>query len=129
MNDHVVFYDGQCPLCHRAVLFFLKIDHDRVLRYAPLQSDFAKQQMGENYEKFMEKDTVIFLSGDEFFVESQAVIEALKKVAGYRWLGNFLGLFPIGLRNFVYRIVARFRPKSADTCPMMPPKYRDLFLS
>lgn len=128
MNHPVLFYDGTCPLCHRAVLFFLKVDRNEVLRYSALQSEFAKKSMGDRYEKFMERDTVILMKEDEFYFESEAVVEGLKLIDGYRWLGSVINIFPSFLSNTVYRWIAGVRKKVFKTCPIIPPRYRHLFI-
>ena len=39
----IVFYDGDCGLCNRFVLFLLKRDHRKVFRFAPLNGKMARQ--------------------------------------------------------------------------------------
>ena len=39
----VVYYDGVCGLCNRTVRWLIRHDRKRILRYAPLQSELARE--------------------------------------------------------------------------------------
>ncbi|MDX1686002.1 MAG: DCC1-like thiol-disulfide oxidoreductase family protein, partial [Saprospiraceae bacterium] len=74
MSQKIIFYDGECPLCSRAVIYFLKIDKNEVLRYAPLEGETAKEKMGDEYDEIIKRDTVVYYDGDTFYFETKALI-------------------------------------------------------
>jgi len=43
MNDHIVFFDDECPLCHRAVHHLIDIDPEKFLLFAPLRGKTARE--------------------------------------------------------------------------------------
>jgi len=111
MDDRpILFYDGACGLCDRSVRWVMDRDRRAGIRYAPLQ--------GETYgaldidKKPTDVSTVVLLDGGHLFVRSDAVVRLLKRLGGV-WgiLGRIGGVVPRGLRDALYRFVARRRLK------------------
>ena len=123
-----ILYDGTCPLCHWAVIYLLRMDKDQSLRYAPIESDYSQQLLGESYSILLAADTLGFYTGQKLLTEADAVIGALRVTAKGRWLGSFLGLFPRIVRNWAYRMIANNRKRLPMACPVIPTEYRHLFL-
>jgi predicted DCC family thiol-disulfide oxidoreductase YuxK len=128
MNNHpIVFYDGVCGLCDRSVQFMIKHDHKRIFRYATLQSDIAKQTLG-NQITF---DSFVLYENGKAFYQSTAAIKVLKKLGGMWSLGYVFMIVPAFIRNAVYNFVARNRYKwfgKFDRCKIPTAEQRDLFL-
>ena len=103
----VLFYDGECGLCHRAVAWLLRHDRRSALRFSPLQ--------GETYAALDrprpdDLSTMVLLDDRGLWTESDAVLASLRAIGG-GW-SRFAGLarvIPRFLRNVVYRYVARRR--------------------
>lgn len=104
----ILFYDGACGLCHRAVQWFLRHDRDRRLRFAPLQgSTYAAI---DDPTKPTGLDTMVMLDADGLHVRSGAVLSALRAIGGPWGVLAAIGWWvPRPLRNAVYRFVARHR--------------------
>jgi predicted DCC family thiol-disulfide oxidoreductase YuxK len=114
----IVFYDGDCGLCNRLVLFLLKRDHEKVLRFAPLSGKMARQWLEE---EDLKGESVIFLDGGGIYRKSDAVLRALARLGGF-WRIAKGGLWvPPFLRDGVYDFVSRHRRRwfgGAETCPL-----------
>lgn len=124
----IVFYDGECALCNHSVIFLLKKDAREKLRYTPLSSQAAKAHLGKNYEYILEKDAITLLHNDKLYLETEAIIQALRIIDKWRWLVALATLIPAPIRNASYRVLARHRSKIFRNCPIIPPEYSHLFL-
>jgi len=107
----IVFFDGVCVLCNRAVDFLLKKDHKERLKFASLQSDNAIAFLQQLQNQPVKEDTIIFYDEGRFFMKSTAVL----KIAGYLGLpysvfAMFL-IIPRPWRDGIYDIIARNRVK------------------
>ena len=47
-REPVLLYDGLCGFCDRAVRFVLRFDTQGVMRFAPLQGEFAALVIGRH---------------------------------------------------------------------------------
>lgn len=107
----IVFFDGVCVLCNRAVDFLLKKDHKKRLRFASLQSDNAMVFLQQLKNQPVKENTIIFYDEGRFFMKSTAVL----KIAGYLGLPYsvfaMLLIIPRPLRDGIYDIIARNRAK------------------
>lgn len=105
----VLFFDGTCGLCDRAVQFFITRDWRRRLRYAPLQGETFRRIFGEGTHDCM---IVITLSRDGLDAvcrRSDAAIEA-SRLLGFPWRCSvLLKLIPRFIRDTWYRLIAALR--------------------
>lgn len=107
-EDNVVFFDDLCVLCSGTVMFLIKIDRKKKLKYSSLSGEFA--QSLESMRILNNNQSVIFLSQGSLYTRAEAVIHILICLGGlYRLLGWSLGLLPFVLLNFVYDYIARNR--------------------
>lgn len=126
----ILFYDGTCGLCHRAVAWTLRHDRRSVFRFAPLQgSTYAGLDRADAPRDL---STLVVLIGDDLLVRSDAVLAILRRCGGgWRALGVAAGLVPRPLRDAVYDAVARRRLAwfgPADACALPGPESRGRFL-
>ena len=130
----IVFYDGGCGLCHRAVRFALREDRDGTrFRFAPLDSDAFRAAVPEALRATLPDSIVLRDDDGTLHVRSDAVLTMCKRLGG-RWgvLATIAEVLPRRLLDAAYDAVARirlrlFRPPDA-ACPMLPPHLRDRFL-
>ena len=130
----VVYYDGHCALCHRAVLFLLRRDPaGERFRFAPLQGErFAELWGGIPDRRRPESIRVETVDG-HLLAKSEAVVHLLGRLGGICRVASFvLGLVPGSLRNFGYDAFARIRYRVFGTreeaCPVVPARLRKRFL-
>lgn len=118
-------------MCSAGVRFWIRIDRDRQLRYAPIQGATARELRARDPEIPQGVDSIIFLDEGKPFVG----VKAIARTARYlRWpwrIGRFLFYLPAWLTWPMYRLVARNRYRlfgKHKLCPIPEAKERDLFL-
>lgn len=102
----IVFFDGHCNLCNAWVDWLMRRDRLEVLNYASLQGETARKILGS---VSAEPTTIIYFRHGQRFVESTAVLRILSDLGGFWKLSKILLFIPPGLRDRVYRWLARRR--------------------
>ena len=129
-NPPIIFFDGVCGMCNRFVDLILRIDNKGVFRFAPVQGETAKQLLPPLSEAPQEW-SMFYLDERGIYKESDAFLEVYRHLGGaWRFL-SLLRLVPRGIRDFVYRIVARNRYRwfgQRDVCRIPSPEEKCLFL-
>lgn len=129
----ILFYDGDCGLCHRAVLFTLKRDRKGLFAFAPLQGETVATLLDEASRAALPDSLVLREPAGELRVKSAAVVALLKRL-GFFWkaLGAALWIIPRPMRDFGYDLVAKVRHrlfrKPEGACPIVPAELRERFL-
>ena len=128
-NDatEILFYDGHCGLCHRAVRFVLK--HDRsgtAFRFAPLQGETFQAKVPADRRASLPDSFVVETHDGSLLVRSDAVVHVLRRLpGGWSALAFLMAVVPRPLRDLVYDFVARIRyrlfGRRDDLCPDVPP--------
>ena len=96
----VVFYDGYCTLCSKAVQWIIRNDRRQIFHFRPIQ---------EPGNKLPEENTLILAKGEKFYYRSTAVLLIAAKLR-FPWpLFGVFFLIPPFIRDSVYRLVARKR--------------------
>lgn len=126
----VVLFDGVCNLCNGVVRWIFARDPEGIFRFAPLQGDFARQQL-EAIGSRPSLDSIVLIVDGKAFVCSDAVLGIASRLRPpWRWMAT-LGRVPRPLRDFVYRCVARSRYRlwgKREACTMPPPGLRERFI-
>jgi len=128
----LLFYDGNCGLCHRAVRFVLAEDSAAAFRFAPLDSDLFRSVIPAGKRNDLPDSFVILTVGGVVLTRSAAVRYLLARLGGiWRLVGGLAGLIPTRLRDVGYNAIARFRSRlfarPAAACPVLPVHLRDRF--
>jgi predicted DCC family thiol-disulfide oxidoreductase YuxK len=129
----MLFYDGHCGLCHRAVKFVLK--HDRTgeaFRFAPLQGETFRALVPDAARGSLPDSIVVRTSDGALLVRSTAFLHILRRLgAGWRLWASILAVIPRGLRDAAYDFVARVRyrifGRRDELCPIVPAELRKRF--
>ena len=115
----VLYFDGECGLCHRCVAWFLARDRRRSIWFAPLQ--------GETYaaleaDRPQDISTMVLVDERGLWIESSAVLAGLRALGGgWRIVAGVGSLVPRVVRDAAYRFVARHRLGwfgTADACDL-----------
>jgi predicted DCC family thiol-disulfide oxidoreductase YuxK len=132
----VLFYDGVCALCNRIVAFIVKRDRRDRFRFAPLQSNLARETLARHGLDASALDTMFMVTGlgtpeERVAGKSRAVLAFCARL-GFPWsLAGALRLVPARLLDGLYDRVARNRYATfgrLDACPVPPPEERHKFL-
>ncbi|WP_437185111.1 thiol-disulfide oxidoreductase DCC family protein [Planctomicrobium sp. SH668] len=126
----IVYYDGKCGFCNRSVNFLLNADRPGSIRYAALQGETARQQLGA--DDIQRLNTLVATHKGKSYRRSTAVVRILWQLGRhYRLLGWMLWLIPLPLRDLGYRVLARWRYSlfgTVDACRLPKPGEQQRFL-
>lgn len=133
INRPILFFDGECGLCHRFVSFVLDNEPEPFFQFAPLQGDTFKESFTKEEIDAFPDSLILKTTEGETLILSDAAVYAMKTLSpGWRRVGEFIGVFPMPLRDFGYRCVAAVRrkifKKPDSACPLVAPELRQRFL-
>ncbi|MDN3505941.1 MAG: DCC1-like thiol-disulfide oxidoreductase family protein [Simkaniaceae bacterium] len=133
-NKIVVFYDGDCGLCHS----FVKFTIVRMIRNAPFL--FAPQNGGlfkalcPYFSEANNPESIVVFNGfkNEVTTKTVAIILVLDYL---RWpwkvFGTCLRVIPLSITNFFYDCVAKMRSKLSKkvegACPIVAKEFKKYF--
>ena len=124
MVENVIYYDGECGLCHLAVRFILRVDSKSKFYFSPLSN------LDNNWKNI---DSIILKKGNKVFYEGQAIIMIFENIDNnWNYLAKVLKLIPINALDTAYRWVSRNRGKvslkKVSSCPIVPSSYQKRFI-
>ena len=124
MVKNVIYYDGECGLCHLAVRFILRVDSKNNFYFSPLSN------LDSNLTNI---DSIILKRGNKVFYEGMAIIMIFENIDNsWNYLAKVLKLVPINVLDTAYRWVSRNRAKISvkrvSSCPMVPSHYQKRFI-
>lgn len=131
MDYKVIFFDGVCNLCNNSINFIIDRDKNKTFRYAPLQSDYAREILGPEGIDTDKLESILLYDGGKIYTKSSAALQIAKHLSGF-WsaLSVFL-ILPKFFRDIFYDILARNRYKwfgKKETCRLPTPELKSLFL-
>lgn len=105
----VLLFDGECNLCNGVVDLVVRWDRRGAIRFAPLRSSAAADLLEGSGVDASKSESVVFVDGGRVWTRSDAVLAVCGELrAPLRWL-RFLRVVPRGVRDAVYRFIARRR--------------------
>ena len=107
--QQVVFFDGVCNLCNRSVNFLIKNDKKGVLKFASLQSEFAKKTLPKTLLNNKDLDSILFYTEGKYYEKSNAILKLCTILGGFFYVFQFGYLLPPFLRNGLYMLIANNR--------------------
>ena len=124
MVENVIYYDGECGLCHLAVRFILRVDSKSKFYFSPLSN------LDNNLKNI---DSIILKRGNKVFYKGQAIIMIFENIENnWNYLAKVLKLFPVNVLDTAYRWVSRNRAKvsvkKVSSCPIVPNSYQKRFI-
>jgi predicted DCC family thiol-disulfide oxidoreductase YuxK len=129
----MIFYDGRCGLCHRAVRFILAEDRrGEAFRFAPLGGEVFHAAAPEGRRAALPDSLVVLTVEGELLSRSSAVLYVMRRLGGmWRTVALIGQLTPVDWRDGVYDAVARTRHrlfrKPESVCPLLPGHLRSRF--
>jgi len=133
-DPDLVFYDGDCGLCHGIVRFLLARDADGSrFRFAPLHGATFVAMVPAGVPPSLPDSFVLRAADGGVFVRSAAAARALRRLpAPWALAGRVLAALPHPLADGLYDRIARARRKLAAApggrCPVVAPELRGRFL-
>ena len=123
----VLLYDGDCPLCSRAVRLVLRHDARGLFRFARQGSSVGRRLLAEH--GLEGGGSLVLLEDDRAYLRSEAVLRTAGRLGATR-LASLLRTVPQAWRDRAYDAVARRRGALARrlACPALPEALRGRFL-
>ena len=124
----VLFFDGTCVLCSRAVRLLAPALRKRKVLLAPLSGSTASAQLHTAREL---PDSIVLLNHGNLYVQSEAVLRTLALIGGVWCLASPIRLVPKFLRDHLYEWIARNRYRwfgRVDQCAISHDEFRDIML-
>ena len=126
----ILFFDGVCGLCSRAVDSVIARDPKGTFRFAPLQGETAHEMLDPADVEAL--DTMIVATESGIFRRSSAAVRILWRLGPFwKLCGWLLWVIPLPVRDLGYKIVANSRYRlfgKHETCRLPTPEERERFL-
>ncbi len=124
MYEHLIFFDGECPFCHRSVRHIIDIDKEKRFLFAPLMGDTANEILTGPQEPLKRANSLILVENYQsterkFWSESRAVLRIYWLVGGWGIIGIFC-FVPSFVGDPIYRWVAAHRHQFKLKMPDQP---------
>ena len=127
----IVVFDGICNFCSATVRIILRNDRSGSIRFAPLQSKLGGELLRRHGIVPADADTFLVIEGGRALTRSDAAL-AIARHLRFPWsLWRIAGVLPRGLRDAIYRLLARNRYRwfgKRDSCFLPTPEERGRFL-
>lgn len=124
-----MFYDGDCVLCSKTIIFLLKADQKKRLKFAPLTGT-TSQSFSIDLAQGREATVVFYKEGKSFY-RSTAVLKIAQQLP-FPWpLFSILLLIPAFIRDYIYRIIGKNRYNwfgKNEVCFVKHPNFENRFL-
>ena len=105
MKNKIIYYDGDCGLCHVLVRFILRIDIKNQFYFSPI-SNF------QNKEKTNDLESIILSINGNLLYKSEAIINAFNIIGnGWSLVAQLLQIMPKDLADTTYDWVSKNRKK------------------
>ena len=131
-DTELIFFDGDCGLCHAAVRFVLAHDHEKRFRFAPLQGETFLQRVPEVVRSRLPDTLVVSPGDDRYLLRSDGVLHVLGRLGRpWRMLGRMGSCLPRRARDRLYDAIAarraRFFERPGHVCPVVTPELQSRF--
>lgn len=127
----IVLFDGECVLCSANAQFILNNDRSRRFRLAAMQGEAGAALFRRHGIDPADPDTILLIDGETVLRDSDAVLGIYARL-GWPWrIAALARVIPRGLRDPVYRWVARNRYRifgRRETCWVPRPQDADRLL-
>jgi predicted DCC family thiol-disulfide oxidoreductase YuxK len=133
-NKHLVFFDGDCPLCNILVRFLLKVDKTACFVFSPLKGKTAAKELKDMPELLNDLDTMVFLekyqeNDQKLLLKGKAALRIAWYLGGLWKILGFLSFLPAFPFDLFYRLIAKNRYKLFCSKKDLPKQsFEDRFL-
>lgn len=132
MYEHLIFFDSECPFCHRAVRHILELDVKHRFLFAPLNGDTAQDVLTGPQEYLNHVNSLVLVENYQsterrFWIRSRGVFRTYWLIGAQWRLFGIFSFLPCWFGDWLYRQFAEHRHKYKLTMPQEPgPKERFL---
>lgn len=134
LQGTMVYFDGNCALCHGVVRFLMTEDRSGGLHFAPLQGNHFTANVSPERRAALPVSMVVQLPDGQLRFEDDAMLHLLAELGGlWRILAAVARAFPKSARLRAYHAVGRRRiilfGSTMQTCPLLAPGSKHRILS
>jgi predicted DCC family thiol-disulfide oxidoreductase YuxK len=105
-----IVFDGVCVLCNRWVQFVLARDARREFSFAAMQGQNGRALLQRYGIDPDDPVTFLLLDGGKAYTDTDAALRVIERFGLFwRCFARVCHLIPSGLRNWLYRLIARNR--------------------
>lgn len=129
-THRIVFFDGVCGLCNRAIDFLIRHDKRKVLKFAALQGETASELLTQDDRTSL--STMIYYSNGKTFYRTAAILNLLWDMGGYWKLWSIFRIVPAFIRDIFYGWLSSSRYRwfgQKESCRIPTPEERERFLN
>lgn len=114
MHEHLIFFDNECPFCHRTVRYILDLDKQKRFVFAPLKGETAENILHGPLASYAQANSLVLIenyqsTGRKIWIRSKAVFRVYWLIGdGWKIVG-WLSFLPGVLGDFFYRSFAEHR--------------------
>jgi len=126
----VIFFDDVCVMCNGFVNLLLRVDRRQQFLLAPLGGETAQKLLPP-----LSDDpgtwSMVYVDESGIHDQSDASLEVYRRLGGPWWLLSLARFIPRGIRNPVYRVIARNRYRwfgKRETCRIPSAEEKARFL-
>ncbi len=126
----VIFFDDVCIMCNTFVNLMLRVDRRQQFLFAPLRGETAAKLLPPLPDD-PTKWSMVYVDERGIHDQSDASLEVYRRLGGLWWLLSLARFIPRGIRNPIYRVIARNRYRwfgKRDACRIPSPGERARFL-
>jgi len=105
---NIIVFDGVCNFCNRIVQIIIRHDPSAQIHFAAQQSE-AGEKLLSQYSIQESTSSVVFITKEVVYYQSDAVIEIAKLLTGWPSLFRYTIIVPRFLRNAIYKFIAANR--------------------
>jgi predicted DCC family thiol-disulfide oxidoreductase YuxK len=130
-NSNILLFDGVCNLCNASVIFVIKHDQQKVIKFASLQSNKGKELLASHQFSQNSLNSFVYLRNNAILLKSTAALYLAKDLAGLWQLFFAFIIIPRPIRDFVYSIIANNRYRwfgKSESCMIPSEDFKDRFL-
>ncbi|MCS6967391.1 MAG: DCC1-like thiol-disulfide oxidoreductase family protein [Cytophagales bacterium] len=131
-KESVVLFDGVCNLCNTVVNVLIRMDTDKRLKFASLQSQVGQQILRRFKMNPTELNTFVFYAEGKVYTRSRAALEVLRTMGKVWKMCFYIGLLvPSCLRDRLYAWIAANRYRwfgKSPQCRLPSPELKTRFL-
>jgi len=132
INRPVLFFDGDCALCNRAVRYVIQLEGRPAIVFASLQSEVAAKLLSDFFADMRQQpDSILLLYEGTIYIKTAALLQIAVLSGGWLRLLKLIYLIPNNLRDKLYDFIASRRRKwfgKSLHCGLMHGIYRDRFI-
>ncbi len=128
----ILLFDGVCNLCNNTVLFVIKRDRKKQIRFGAIQSQEGNKLLQKFGIDQQYLGSLIFIDEGKVYLKSSGALRLSKYLSGLWPLLYALMVIPAFIRNPIYDFVAANRYKwfgKKEVCMIPTPELKSLFLN